>query len=517
VLISVYFPLSWFRLRQLGRTHRIPATRPICAAGARGFTLQGHLAEDTSIGAAPRRQAQAHGERVSSMRITIVGSGYVGLVTGTCLANTGNIVTCLDVDQSKIDMLNAGHCPIYEPGLTELMQRNVDAGRMKFSSDKQASYMDSEAIFICVGTPSDERGQADLTAVLHVAADIGTAIEATETPTGGPADERRAKMIVVKSTVPVGTNSRVKAGIAAHTTKPFYMASNPEFLKEGAALSDFNKPDRVVIGVEDKGTGERLHDLYEPFVRQGNPIYVMDIRSAEMVKYAANAMLATKISFINEIANLCEAYNADIDEVRRGMCSDQRIGNQFLYPGLGYGGSCFPKDVLACISMGREKLLPTTLMTGVHEVNQCQRDAFMAKIDRHFNDQLRGKRIAVWGIAFKPGTDDIRDAPAITLMKHLLDRGATVVAYDPAAHETCRKVLGDRISYSENDLDALDGADALVICTDWDEFRHPDFDQIKARMQSPVIFDGRNLYRPASMRDRGFTYYSIGRGAVTPE
>ena len=451
------------------------------------------------------------------MRITIIGTGYVGLVTGTCLSNTGNEVTCLDVDAAKIELLNSGGSPIYEPGLTELIARNARAGRLRFSTDKQASYQRAEVVFICVGTPSDDRGQADLQAVLRVGADIGEAIEAADTPTGGGADERRAKIVVVKSTVPVGTNARVKAVIAAQTGKPFFMASNPEFLKEGAALNDFNKPDRVVIGVEDQGTGDRLRDLYEPFVRQGNPIYVMDIRSAEMVKYASNAMLATKISFINEIANLCEAGGADIDQVRRGMCADQRIGNQFLYPGLGYGGSCFPKDVLACIAMGREKLMPTSLLSGVHEVNQRQRDAFMSKIDQHFADQLNGRRIAVWGIAFKPGTDDIRDAPAITLIKHLLDRGAQVVAHDPAAHETCRQVLGDRISYAENDLDALDGAEALVICTDWDEFRHPDFDQIKARMAAPVIFDGRNLYRPAAMREHGFTYHSIGRDPVTPE
>ena len=451
------------------------------------------------------------------MRITIVGTGYVGLVTGTCLSNTGNEVTCLDVDQSKIDLLIAGGSPIYEPGLEELIQRNAKAGRLRFSTDKQASYERAEAVFVCVGTPSDDRGQADLQAVLQVAADIGHAIEAAGTPTGGAPDERRAKIVVVKSTVPVGTNARVKAAIAARTSKPFFMASNPEFLKEGAALTDFNKPDRVVIGVEDKGTGDRLLDLYEPFVRQGNPIFVMDIRSAEMVKYASNAMLATKISFINEMANLCEAHGADIDQVRKGMCADQRIGNQFLYPGLGYGGSCFPKDVLACISMGREKLMPTSLMSGVHEVNQRQRDTFMAKIDQHFKGDLGGRRIAVWGIAFKPGTDDIRDAPAITLMKHLLDRGAQVVCHDPAAHDTCRQVLADRVTYAATHLAALAGADALVICTDWDEFRHPDFDQIKAHLKAPVIFDGRNLYRPATMREKGFTYHSVGRNIVTPD
>ena len=450
------------------------------------------------------------------MRITMVGTGYVGLVTGTCLANTGNQVTCLDVDERKIEKLNAGVSPIYEPGLTELIGRNAKAGRLHFTTDKTSAYRCAEAVFICVGTPSDDRGRADLQSVLQCAADIGDAIEQTQTPTGGEPDERRAKIIVVKSTVPVGTNARVKAAIAARTGKRFFMASNPEFLKEGAAINDFNKPDRVVIGVDDEGAGRRLADLYEPLVRQGNPIIIMDVLSAEMVKYASNAMLATKISFINEMANLCEAYGADIDQVRRGMCADKRVGNQFLYPGLGYGGSCFPKDVLACVSMGREKLVPISLLTGVHEVNQRQRDAFIAKIDQHFDGDVSGKRIAVWGIAFKPGTDDIRDAPSITLMRHLLEHGATVTAYDPAAHETCRQVLGDRITYAGSDLEALDGAEALVICTDWDEFRHPDFDQIKSRMAKPVVFDGRNLYKLDTVRQHGFTYYSIGRTAVTP-
>jgi len=451
------------------------------------------------------------------MRITMVGTGYVGLVTGTCFANTGNDVTCLDIDQAKIDLLNRGVSPIYEPGLDELIKRNTKAGRLHFTTDKKAAYQRAEVIFICVGTPSDDQGRADLKYVLAAAHDIGDAIEAT------PADDadRRAKIVVIKSTVPVGTNAKVNAGIASRTKKPFRMASNPEFLKEGAAINDFNKPDRVVLGVDDKGTGDRLRDLYEPFVRQGNPIFVMDIPSAEMVKYAANAMLATKISFINEIANLCEAYGADVDEVRRGMCSDKRIGNQFLYPGLGYGGSCFPKDVLAVISMGIEAEAPTSLLASVHQVNQRQRATFMAKIDAHFNNytgngssKLAGKRIAVWGIAFKPGTDDCREAPSITLMQHLLDRGATVVAYDPVAKEVCRKMLGDRVTYSADPISTVDGADALVICTDWDEFRQPDFEDIKNRMNAPVIFDGRNLYRLETMRAHGFTYHSVGRHIV---
>lgn len=448
------------------------------------------------------------------MRITMVGTGYVGLVTGTCFANSGNQVTCLDVDKRKIEKLNNGISPIYEPGLDELIQRNAKAGRLKFTTDKAKAYAEAQIVFICVGTPSDEQGRADLKYVLAAAGDIGDAIEAN--PDGG---ERRAKIVVVKSTVPVGTNAKVKAAIAAKTNKSFHMASNPEFLKEGAAINDFQKPDRVVIGCENKGTGERMRELYEPFVRQGNPIFVMDIPSAEMVKYAANAMLATKISFINEIANLCEAYGADVDEVRRGMCSDKRIGNQFLYPGLGYGGSCFPKDVLACISMGDESGRTTELLKAVHQVNQAQRNAFMTKIDQQFGDgvkpaDLTGKKIAVWGIAFKPGTDDIREAPSITLMKGLIARGATVVAHDPVAHETCKEVLGDQIGYVEQPLDALDNADALVICTDWTEFRHPEFEVMKKKMKLPIIFDGRNLYRLQTMAEEGFVYWSVGRGLV---
>jgi UDPglucose 6-dehydrogenase len=454
-----------------------------------------------------------------TMHITMVGTGYVGLVTGTCFANTGNVVTCLDIDQKKIDKLNQGVSPIYEPGLDELIKRNVKAGRLKFTTDKAKAYQSAEVIFICVGTPSDEMGRADLKYVLAAAGDIGSAIEAAPGDTGGATNERRAKIIVIKSTVPVGTNAKVRAAIAAKTKKPYKMASNPEFLKEGAAINDFNKPDRVVIGCDDKGAGDRLRDLYEPFVRQGNPIFLMDIPSAEMVKYAANAMLATKISFINEIANLCEAYGADVDEVRRGMCSDKRIGNQFLYPGLGYGGSCFPKDVLACISMGEEMHSPTALLKAVHDVNQRQRATFMTKIDKQFGNghsaaKLDGKKIAIWGIAFKPGTDDIREAPSITLMEQLLDRGASITAFDPVAEETCRHTMGDRISYSPSPMEALEGADALVICTDWDEFRHPEFELMKQKMKAPVIFDGRNLYRLETMREHGFIYHSVGRDAV---
>ncbi len=442
------------------------------------------------------------------MRITMVGTGYVGLVSGTCLANTGNDVTCLDVDQRKIDRLRGGECPIYEPGLEELIVRNTRAGRLHFTTDQQQAYERAQVIFICVGTPSDGDGFADLKYVLAAARDIGQAIE------GGPARDADAPpVIVVKSTVPVGTNGRIRQAIAERTSRPFLMASNPEFLKEGAAILDFTRPDRVVIGADDPRAAQVLTDLHEPFVRQGNPILVMDIASAEMVKYAANAMLATKISFINEMANLCEAFAADIDQVRRGMCADKRIGNQFLYPGLGYGGSCFPKDVLACVAMGRHSHTATPLMAAVHEVNQRQRDLFVARIENRFGRDLGGKRFAVWGIAFKPGTDDIREAPSLTIMRQLLQRGATVAAHDPAAHETCRAVpdLGSRITYADQPYDALDGADALVICTDWDEFKHPDFEAIRSRLRQPLIFDGRNLYRPEAMAKLGFEYHSIGR------
>lgn len=455
------------------------------------------------------------------MHITMVGTGYVGLVTGTCLANIGNDVTCLDIDQAKIDRLEAGISPIYEPGLDELIQRNTTAGRLHFSTDKVSAYQNAEVIFICVGTPSDEHGRADLKYVLSASEDIGKAIAAAPGPTGGDADKSQLKIVVVKSTVPVGTNAKVQAAIAGHTSKPFHMASNPEFLKEGAAINDFVKPDRVVIGAEDQNAAGRLRQLYEPFVRQGNPIFVLDIASAEMVKYASNAMLATKISFINEIANLCEAYGANINQVRQGMCSDSRIGNQFLYPGLGYGGSCFPKDVLACVSMGDEAKMPAKLLRAVHEVNQNQRDAFMAKIDHHFSDgQLSGATIAIWGIAFKPGTDDVREAPSITLMQHLLQRGAKVVAYDPVAQETCREVFsgkGDKITYAAEPYAALNGAAALVICTDWDEFKNPDFAVMKQNLAQPVIFDGRNMYNRGPMAEHGFIYYSVGRLVVYPQ
>jgi UDPglucose 6-dehydrogenase len=440
------------------------------------------------------------------MKLTMVGTGYVGLVTGACLANTGNDVTCFDVDSSKIDALNAGHVPIYEPGLRDLIARNTSAGRLVFTSDKSKAYRDAEVIFICVGTPPNGDGSADLKYVMAVANDVADAIESC--PPDAP-----PKVVVVKSTVPVGTSHTVRDAIRARTRRTFHIANNPEFLKEGAAIADFTKPDRVVCGVDDEQASKVIRNLYEPFVRQGNPIFVMDVRSSEMVKYASNAMLACKISFINEMANLCEACGADIHSVREGMCADHRIGRQFLYPGLGYGGSCFPKDTLAVVYMGKSAGVECTLNAAVHEVNQHQRRAFWGKIEKHFGGSMAGRKLAFWGIAFKPETDDIREAPSITLMQCALKCGAQVQAYDPVAADKLNDVL-PQVKTSKRMYDALDGCDALVVCTEWSEFRNPDFRQIASRLKQPVIFDGRNIYRRSQMRELGFTYYSVGRAPV---
>ena len=446
------------------------------------------------------------------MRLTMVGTGYVGLVTGTCFANTGNDVICLDVDPRKIDILNNGGCPIYEPGLTEMIEKNVEAGRLRFTTDKAEAYRDAEMVFICVGTPTGKtEGDADLKYVFGAADDIASVLKSL-----GPNQE--PKVVVVKSTVPVGTSHAVRDRIrdAVGGSIPFSIADNPEFLKEGAAINDFNYPDRVVCGVEDERTGELMRELYEPFVRQGNPIFIMDVRSAEMVKYASNNFLATKISYINEMARLCEAYGADIARVREGMCSDKRIGNQFLYPGLGYGGSCFPKDTLACIAMGRNAGIDVPLSTAVHDVNQEQRVFFFSKIERHFAEEggLSGKTIAFWGMAFKPHTDDIREAPAVTLMKKAKAAGAAARGFDPVASENIESENPGQFQISDDMYEALRGADALVISTDWDEFKQPDFAKMKSLMAAPVIFDGRNLYKRDQMRKAGFTYHSVGRAPV---
>jgi UDPglucose 6-dehydrogenase len=451
------------------------------------------------------------------MRLTMVGTGYVGLVTGVCLSNTGNDVTCLDVDAGKIEKLRQGKCPIYEPGLTELMERNIAAGRLKFTTDAWEAHKDADMIFVCVGTPSDERGHTDLKYVQSAADDIADVLKRL-----GP--NQRPKVVVVKSTVPVGTTFMVRDRIRERVGPniPFEVADNPEFLKEGAAIDDFNKPDRVVVGVEKESVGERMRDLYDPFVRNGHPIYVMDVLSAEMVKYASNNFLATKISFINEMANLCEAYGANINRVREGMCSDKRIGSQFLYPGLGYGGSCFPKDTLACIMMGDKAGIEATLSKAVHQVNQRQRDRFWDKIATHFKRPpheggVQGKTLAFWGIAFKPRTDDIREAPALTLMRKAVGFGAKVRAFDPVANENARQELGPAVTICDEMYECLQGADALVVCTDWDEFKSPDFDRVARTMRGRVIFDGRNLYRQAQMAQLGFSYYSVGRAAVRGE
>ena len=443
------------------------------------------------------------------MRLTMVGTGYVGLVTGTCFANTGNKVTCLDLDKEKIERLNSGEVPIYEPGLEELIARNVQAGRLFFTTDARAAYAGADVIFICVGTPSDAQGRADLKYVRGAAEAIAEAIDAL-----GPA--QRPKTVVVKSTVPVGTTFMVRDIIRGKTNCPFRIANNPEFLKEGDAINDFNKPDRVVCGVEEPAVGELMKDLYDPFVRQGNPIYIMDVLSSEMVKYASNAMLATKISFINEIACLCDAYGANINRVREGMCSDARIGNQFLYPGLGYGGSCFPKDTLACVAMGKQVGRPTKLLQAVHDVNQDQRTMFFKKICDEFGDGLKGTTLAFWGLAFKPRTDDIREAPAITLIEWALEKGAKVRAFDRVAGANTKKQLGDKVTIVSDMYECIKGSDAVVISTDWDEFKNPDWEQMRANLKRPLIFDGRNLYRRPALAELGFTYISVGRRAVRP-
>jgi UDPglucose 6-dehydrogenase len=433
------------------------------------------------------------------MKITVVGSGYVGLVLGACLAETGNDVTCLDVDAKKIDGLKQNILPIYEPGLDALVARNQAEGRLTFTTDAPAAIGSAEVCFIAVGTPQDEDGSADLTYVLAVAESIGRHMQ-------------RELVVVTKSTVPVGTAAKVEAKIREFTSKPFHMCSNPEFLKEGAAVDDFLKPDRVVVGVATEFAKQVMGDLYAPFVRTGRPVIFMDIPSAEMTKYAANAMLATRISFMNEIAMLCEKTGADVDLVRKGIGSDARIGPSFLFPGPGYGGSCFPKDVQALVRTGQEFGAELSVVRAVHVANERQKHVLGAKVIAALGGQVRGARIAVWGLAFKPNTDDMREAPALVLVDELLAGGATVVAHDPVAMHEAERRLGQRVTFAPNAFAALDGADALVIVTDWNEYRHPDFARIKAALKRPVIVDGRNLYDPAKLRALGFTYDSIGRG-----
>lgn len=433
------------------------------------------------------------------MNITVVGTGYVGLVVGACLAETGNAVTCADLDKQKIDGLKQNILPIYEPGLDAYVERNQAQGRIAFTTDVAGAIATADVIFIAVGTPPDEDGSADLRHVLAVAEEIGK--HAT-----------REVVVVTKSTVPVGTAAKVAAAVAKNAKRPFHMCSNPEFLKEGAAVDDFMKPDRVVLGVDSDFARSTMAELYAPFVRTGKPIIFMDIPSAEMTKYAANAMLATRISFMNEIANLCEKVGANVDLVRRGIGSDARIGPSFLFPGPGYGGSCFPKDVKALVRTAKEQGAALAVLEAVEDANERQKHRLFEKVKKALGGSVKGARIALWGLAFKPQTDDMREAPALTLIEELTKAGAKVVAHDPAAmHETKRKI-GDAIEYANGNYEAIDGADALVVVTDWNEYRHPDFARIKASLKKPVVVDGRNLYEPEKMRALGFTYLSIGRG-----
>ncbi|MGI9089737.1 MAG: UDP-glucose dehydrogenase family protein [Gemmatimonadaceae bacterium] len=449
------------------------------------------------------------------MKIAVIGTGYVGLVAGACLAETGNTVVCADLDARKIECLKQNEIPIFEPGLDSIVERNQADGRLSFTTDVAGAVTGSEVVFIAVGTPPDEDGSADLSHVLAVAETIGKNLS-------------RETVVVTKSTVPVGTASLVRAAVARHAKHPFHVVSNPEFLKEGAAVDDFLKPDRVVLGVDSDFARAAMGELYAPFVRTGRPVLYMDIASAEMAKYAANGMLATRISFMNEIAALCEATGADVDHVRRGLGSDTRIGPSFLFPGPGYGGSCFPKDVKALVKTACAAGVPLDVLGAVDRSNERQkrylgeklrtalaphlpRSADSGSAGAHDDKPLSGAHIAVWGLSFKPGTDDMREAPALVLIDQLLSAGATVCAHDPAAMDEARRRLGETISYADTGYEALAGADALVIVTDWNEYRHPDFQRVKQTLKRPLVVDGRNLYDPAKMADVGITYYSIGR------
>ena len=431
------------------------------------------------------------------MKIAVIGTGYVGLVAGACFAESGNDVVCVDKDGAKIRTLRAGRMPIYEPGLEELVRRNRHENRLTFTMTLPKAVRSSSIVFIAVGTPQGEDGSADLQHVLEVAREIARAMNGY-------------KVIVDKSTVPVGTAARVREVIRRETTHPFSVVSNPEFLKQGAAIDDFMKPDRVVIGAEDPRAREIMQELYAPFTRTGAPIMTMDCASAELTKYAANAMLATRISFMNEVANVCEAVGADVDEVRRAIGADKRIGTSFLFPGVGYGGSCFPKDVKAMIHFASQKDYDFRILRAVEDVNSAQKTRLATKMRSHFGT-LKGRTIAVWGLAFKPRTDDMREAPSIPLIKMLLAEGADVQAYDPEATKVAKGIFGSKVTFTTKNYDALKGADGLAIVTEWSEFRRPDFEKMRKLMRSPVIFDGRNLFEPEQMKQSGFTYYSIGR------
>ncbi|HBL77269.1 MAG: UDP-glucose 6-dehydrogenase [Bacteroidetes bacterium GWF2_42_66] len=443
------------------------------------------------------------------MKISVVGTGYVGLVSGTCFAETGIDVACVDIDQRKIDMLNNGKIPIYEPGLEDIYKKNVEKGRLSFTTNIADSLQDADAIFIAVGTPPGEDGSADLKYVLNVAREVGKHLD-------------HYMVVVTKSTVPVGTSHKIKAAVAAELKKrncdiPFDVASNPEFLKEGSAVADFLKPDRIVVGTDSERAMKVMQRLYKPFLLNGHPILFMDIASSEMTKYAANSMLATKISFMNDIANLCELVGADVGMVRKGIGSDVRIGNHFIYPGTGYGGSCFPKDVQALIRTGDEKGHSLEILKAVENVNNRQKSVLVGKMMQHFNGNLAGKKFAIWGLAFKPKTDDMREAPSLVIIGQLLKAGAEVVAYDPVAMHEAQCMIGDKIAYAKDEYDACVDADALILVTEWPEFRVLNFRVLSKLLKNKLIFDGRNIYEPDEMREEGFTYYSIGRKTVIIE
>jgi UDPglucose 6-dehydrogenase len=435
------------------------------------------------------------------MNISVVGTGYVGLVVGACLAETGNNVCCADIDEKKIAGLKQNVLPIYEPGLEALVERNQDEGRLSFTTDLRTAIEPAEVVFIAVGTPPGEDGSADLKYVLEVATVIGRYMT-------------REMVVVTKSTVPVGSASKVAGAVAREAKFPFHVCSNPEFLKEGAAVEDFMRPDRVVLGVDSAFARRVMTDVYAPFVRTGKPVLLMDIASAEMTKYAANGMLATRISFMNEIANLCDKLGANVDFVRKGIGSDSRIGQSFLFPGPGYGGSCFPKDVKALVKMAADCGVALDVVAAVESANERQKRILMEKTKRALGADLKGTRIALWGLAFKPGTDDMREAPSLTLIESLLHEGVSICAHDPAAMDHTKGLIGNRIDYAETNYEALVGADALVIVTDWNEYRHPDFTRVKTTLKQPVVIDGRNLYDIERMRELGIRYYSIGRPAA---
>ncbi len=435
------------------------------------------------------------------MKIAVVGTGYVGLVTGTCFAETGNQVTCVDIDKNKVDKLSNGQITIYEPGLEKIFLRNLKEGRLHFTTNLAEGVKDATIVFLALPTPPGEDGSADLKYILGVADDLGKILT-------------DYKVIVDKSTVPVGTADKVQAAIAKNYKGEFAVVSNPEFLREGVAVDDFMKPDRVVVGTSDERAKKIMTDLYAPFVRSGNPVIFMDEKSAELTKYAANSFLAVKISFMNEIARLCERLGADVDMVRKGIGSDERIGKRFLFPGIGYGGSCFPKDVQALVKSSSEVNYDFEILNAVMKVNEEQKLFLMPKINAYFNNDLKGKRFALWGLAFKPNTDDIREAPALYMIDALTEAGATVHAYDPEAMPNVKQIVGDKIDFAEGQYDALENADALIIATEWSEFRTPEFEKISSMLKNKVIFDGRNVYDRGQMKELGFFYESVGREAV---